>query len=75
MTRATQFGIASLVLLGASFVLPFWDMQMPLSSSASGASCILAIVAAWKGSKWWLVVPGTVAVEAVFIVLMMIYPE
>jgi hypothetical protein len=54
MTRSVKLGVASVVLV-AGCVLP-----SPLNIVFAVISCVLASLAAHRGSKWWLFVPCAV---------------
>jgi F0F1-type ATP synthase assembly protein I len=54
MDRTVKLGIASLVLI-VGCVLP-----SPLNAVFTVISCILGFLAAYQGSKWWLLVPFTI---------------
>lgn len=54
MTRSVKLGIASVVLAAGS-VLP-----SPLNAVFATVSCVLGLLAAHQGSRWWLVVPITI---------------
>jgi hypothetical protein len=54
MDRSVKLGIASLVLI-VGCILP-----SPLNLVFTVISCILGFLAAYQGSKWWLIVPFTI---------------
>jgi hypothetical protein len=58
VTRSTKLGTASALLLASSLVPPFWNWREPVSFASVGVSCVLGVLAAREGSKWWLVIPG-----------------
>jgi hypothetical protein len=57
MTRSAKSGIASALLLGSIFVPPFSNWREPITSASIVISGVLGLLAARRGSKWWLVVP------------------
>jgi len=54
MNRSVKLGVASLILI-IGCVLP-----SPLNLVFAVISCILGFLAAYQGSKWWLVFPFTI---------------
>jgi hypothetical protein len=65
MTRSIELGVASVLLLGSVFMPPFWSWRGPISFASVWVSCVLGLLAAQQGSKWWLVIPGTIIAWAV----------
>jgi uncharacterized membrane protein len=62
MARSTKLGIASvLLILGCA-------LPSPLGVVSAAISCVLGLLAAQQGSKWWLVVPATIITLFAFIV-------
>jgi hypothetical protein len=57
MTRSAKLGIASALLLGSVLIPPFSNWRQPISFASVGISCILGLLAAQQGSKWWLAIP------------------
>jgi len=62
MTRSAKLGIVSTFLLGSTFVPPFSDWRVPLNVASVVISCVLALLAAQQGSKWWLAIPCAVVI-------------
>lgn len=62
MTRSAKLGTASTLLLGSIFVPPFSNWREPLSVAFAVVSCVLALLAAQQGSKWWLAIPCAVVI-------------
>jgi hypothetical protein len=62
MDRSVKLGIASLVLI-VGCLLP-----SPLNLVSTVISCILGFLAAYQGSKWWLVVPFTIIALAAWLI-------
>ena len=61
MRRSTKLGIASALLLGSTLVpAPYFDLRGPISFASVWLSCVLGLLAAQQGSKWWLVIPGAI---------------
>jgi hypothetical protein len=60
MTRSTKLGIASAAMLVMASVLAMVVPQLPLGLAAAFVSVVLGLLAAWQGSKWWLLMPGIV---------------
>ena len=61
MTGSMKLGITS-ALLVAGCVLP-----SPLNAVFAVISCVLAFIAAHRGSRWWLVLPCTIIAVAGFL--------
>src|SRR5260370_23963589 len=57
ITRSAKLGIASTLLVGSFFLPPFSNWRQPISFVSAGESCVLGLLAAQQGSKWWLVIP------------------
>lgn len=66
MTRSNRLGIASAIAVVLAVALGLVVPQVPLGITAAFVSVILGLLAAQQGSRWWLVVPGSVI--AVFVV-------
>ena len=58
MRLSMKLGIASLTMLGLSGGLAIYAPQVPLAFVAGFLACVLGALAAQRGTKWWLVVPG-----------------
>ena len=62
MSLSIKLGIASSILVAVFIVSPFgvgWIFAI--------ASIVLAVLAARRGSRWWLLVPSTIVLMYVFI--------
>ena len=60
MTRSAKLGMTSAVLLGSIFVPPYSNWREPISFASVVMSCLLGLIAAYQGCKWWLVIPGMI---------------
>lgn len=60
MARSVKLGITGILLLVCSVVVSFWNSELPINFVLAFLSCVLALLAAQQGSKWWLVLPCTV---------------
>jgi len=64
MTRSLKMGVISVVLMGGAAA------PSPLNAACLVISCVLGLLAAQQGSRWWLAVPGTIiGVTAVILYL------
>jgi hypothetical protein len=61
MTRSVKMGVISVVLMGGAAA------PSPLNAACLVISCVLGLLAAQQGSKWWLTVPGTIIAGIAFI--------
>jgi hypothetical protein len=75
LSPSAKLGTSGLVLMTVFFVLPFWYWHLPVGWTIGALSAVLGLLAARHGSKWWLLIPATVALMVVFIVAMTIFPE
>jgi len=57
MKLSTKLGIASILLVGSVLIPPYSDWRGPINFAASWISFTLGLLAAQRGSKWWLAVP------------------
>lgn len=60
MKRSTKAGIASAVLFASIFVPPYREWRGPISLACAVLSCVLGVLAATSGRKWWLVIPASI---------------
>jgi hypothetical protein len=60
LKRATKTGIASLVFFASILVPPYREWRAPISLACAILACILGILAATSGRKWWLMVPASI---------------
>ena len=58
MKISTKLGIASLAMMCLSGVLTAYAPRFPLAFVAGFLACALGAVAAQRGTKWWLAIPG-----------------
>jgi hypothetical protein len=75
MKTSTKLGIASLLLTIGFIVLPFQAGDSPFGVVFGVLAFVVGILAARRGSKWWLLVPGAISVLVVFILLMTFHAE
>jgi hypothetical protein len=60
VARSTKAGIASSALLLSILVPPYAEWRMPLNILCAALACVLGLLAALSGRKWWLVIPGSI---------------
>ena len=60
MTRSTKAGLISLALLLSMFIPPYAEWRAPINLVCAVLSCVLGALAATRGRRWWLVVPGSI---------------
>jgi hypothetical protein len=60
MTQSSKLGVASAVLLVSIAVPPYATWREPINFAAVGLSFVLGLIAAQRGSKWWLAIPCTI---------------
>jgi hypothetical protein len=71
--RSTKAGIASAVLLVSTFVPPYREWRAPISLACAVLSCILGVLAATSGRKWWLVIPASIVAGFALDLYLVIY--
>jgi len=62
MRRSAKLGVASALLLASIFVPPYTDWREPINFASAGVSCVLGLLAAQQGSRWWLTIPCLIIV-------------
>jgi hypothetical protein len=62
MTDSGRIGVAAVILWAGGTVLAF-RAPPPMGLALSFISFVLACLAAWRGSRWWLTVPFAMLVE------------
>ena len=67
MKRSVKMGVVSVVLMGGA-VAP-----SPINAACLVISCVLGLLAAQQGSRWWLAVPGTIIAVSAFILYLGIH--
>ena len=60
--RSAKLGLASSLLLVSIFVPPYANWREPINFAAAGLSCVLGLLAAQQGSRWWLAIPCLIIV-------------
>ncbi len=60
MKRSTKAGIASAILFASIFVPPYREWRAPISFACAVLACVLGVLAATGGRKWWLVIPASI---------------
>ena len=60
MKRSTKAGIASAILFASILVPPYREWRAPISFACAVLACILGVLAATSGRKWWLVIPASI---------------
>jgi hypothetical protein len=58
--RSTKTGIASAILFASIFVPPYREWRAPISFACAVLACVLGVLAATSGRKWWLVIPASI---------------
>jgi hypothetical protein len=58
--RSTKAGIASAILFASILVPPYREWRAPISFACAVLACILGVLAATSGRKWWLVIPASI---------------
>jgi hypothetical protein len=62
MSDGRKIGIVALILWAGGTILAF-QAPPPMGFVLSFISFVLGCLAAWKGSKWWLILPFSMLVE------------
>jgi hypothetical protein len=75
MNAAQKLGISSVLLTIAFFIMPFEISRIPIGWVCGITAGILGALAARRGSKWWLILPGLTFSVGIFAIVMSIYPE
>ena len=65
MTDSGKIGVVAIILWAGGTVLAF-RAPPPAGFMLSFISFVLACLAAWRGSKWWLTLPFGMLVEMCF---------
>ena len=73
MNRSTKAGIASAVLFASILVPPYREWRAPISFACAVLSCILGVLAANSGRKWWLVIPASLVAGFALDLYLVIY--
>lgn len=60
MKRSTKAGIASAILFASILVPPYREWRAPISFVCAVLACILGVLAATSGRKWWLIIPASI---------------
>ncbi len=60
MKRSTKAGIASAILFASILVPPYREWRAPISFACAVLACILGVLAATSGRKWWFVIPASI---------------
>ena len=60
MKRSTKAGIASAILFAGVLVPPYREWGAPISLACAVLACVLGVLAAASGRKWWLVIPVSI---------------
>ena len=58
--RSTKTGIISAILVASIFSPPYREWRAPISVACAVLACMLGVLAATSGHKWWLVIPGSI---------------
>lgn len=73
MKRSTKAGIASAALLLSILIPPYREWRAPISLASAVLACILGVLAATSGRRWWFVIPASIVVGFVLDLLLVIY--
>jgi hypothetical protein len=73
MTDSGKIGVVAIILWAGGTVLAF-RAPPPAGFLLSFISFVLACLAAWRGSKWWLTVPFAMLVELCLGLLLALRP-
>lgn len=73
MKRSTKAGITSAVLLLSILIPPYREWRTPISLACAVLACILGVLAATAGRKWWLVIPASIVAGTVLDLYLVIY--
>jgi hypothetical protein len=65
MKRSAKLGVSSALLLTSIFIPPYANWREPLNFASAGLSCVLGLLAAQQGSRWWLTIPCLITVGLV----------
>jgi hypothetical protein len=71
--RSTKAGIASAALLLSVFIPPYAEWRAPISFVSVILACVLGLLAASGGRKWWLVIPASIVVGFALDLFLVIY--
>jgi hypothetical protein len=58
--RSTKTGIASAILFAGILLPPYREWRAPISFACAVLACILGVLAATSGRRWWLVIPASI---------------
>ena len=73
MKRSTKAGIASAALLLSILIPPYREWRAPISVASAVLACVLGVLAASGGRKWWLVIPASIVVGFALDLFLVIY--
>jgi hypothetical protein len=75
VTRSSKLGFSSLLLFAGFIVLPFWAGNLPFGWIFAVISSVLGWLASRQGTKWWLLIPGSIVALVVFIAVVTFHQE
>jgi hypothetical protein len=67
MRKSAKLGAASSLLLASIFIPPYTNWREPINFASVVVSCVLGLLAAQHGSRWWLAIPCLIIVGFVFV--------
>ena len=67
MRKSAKLGAVSALLLASIFIPPYTNWREPINFASVGLSCVLGLLAAQQGSRWWLTIPCLIIVGFVFV--------
>lgn len=73
MKRSTKAGFASTALLLSIFIPPYREWRAPISVASAALACVLGVLAATSGRKWWFVIPASIVVGFALDLVLVIY--
>ena len=62
MRKSAKLGAVSALLLASIFIPPYANWREPINFASVGVSCVLGLLAAQQGSRWWLTIPCLIIV-------------
>ena len=73
MKRSTKAGIVSAALLLSIFIPPYAEWRAPINVACAILACVLGVLAASSGRKWWLVIPASIVIGFVLDIVLVLY--
>jgi hypothetical protein len=73
VNRSTKTGIASALLFAGILIPPYREWRAPVSVAFAVLACVLGVLAATSGRKWWLIIPGSIVAGFALDLYLVIY--